>query len=560
MRGDTPTERKTNRMPIEYGSKARAKLLIGVNKLAKTVAVTLGPRGRNVALAKAFGNPVVTKDGVSVAKEIELSDPWENMGALLVREVASKTSDDAGDGTTTATVLAQFLFSEGMKFVAAGVAPVSLKRGMDKASAWLVDQIHGLSIPVKSQEDVENIATISANGDRALGKIVAEAVAKVGKDGVVNIEEGRGLETILDAVDGMQFEQGFVNPIFINSTEDQVAVYDNPAIMVTDYVVSACRPLLPMLEKLVETEVPLVVIAPNFEGEALPLFAQNHSQGKLKCVLIKAPGFGERQAEYLQDIAILTGATLISKQQGMTFDEVFHGDEPTACLGTVGRIRVTNRLTTLIDGGGEAEDIESRINQIRNQLERTGSEYDRDKLRERLGKLLGGVCVIKVGASTEIAMKELKARMEDALYATKASLDEGVTAGGGLTLIRAAQRVRILIQDDTQDEDRPPPTSDEIMGFNLVLKACEQPLKQIVLNAGESGPVWVERVKEAEDEFVGVDATDMTLKNLLDAGIIDPTRVVRSALVNAVSVASTMLTTETLVRKPKPKGAEESRG
>jgi chaperonin GroEL len=539
-------------MPIENGSKARAKLLAGVNKLAKTVAVTLGPRGRNVALAKTFGDPVVTKDGVSVAKEIELEDPWENMGALLVREVASKTSDDAGDGTTTATVLAQFMFSEGMKYITAGVAPISLKRGMDKAVAWLVEQVIALSIPVKSQEDVENIATISANGDRDLGKIVAEAVAKVGKDGVVNIEEGRGTETTLDAVDGMQFDQGFVNPVFITDPGSMSAVHDNPAIMVTDYVVSACRPMLPMLEKLVEDEVPLVIIAPNFEGEALPLFAQNLGQGKLKSLLIKAPGFGERQKEYLQDIAILTGATLISKDQGMTFDEVFHGDNPTGCLGTTGRIRSTAKQTTIIDGGGEPEEIEARINQIRGQMERTASEYDMDKLRERLGKLLGGVCVIKVGASTEIAMKELKARMEDALYATKASLDEGIVPGGGLALIRAAQRVRILIDDPTlreEDDASPSPSDDEVIGFNLVLKACEIPLKQIVTNAGESGSVWVQKVKEA-DEFDGVDATDMTIKNLLEAGVIDPTKVVRCALVNAVSIVSTMLTTETLIRKP----------
>ena len=538
-------------MPIENGSKARAKLLAGVNKLANTVAVTLGPKGRNVALAKAFGNPVVTKDGVSVAKEIELEDPWENMGALLVREVASKTSDDAGDGTTTATVLAQFMFAEGMKYVAAGVAPISLKRGMDKSVAWVVEQVMSLSIPVKSQDDIENIATISANGDRALGKIVAEAVAKVGKDGVVNIEEGRSTQTTLDAVDGMQFDQGFVSPIFINDPDNLSAVHDNPAVMVTDYLVSACRPMLPMLEKLVEDNIPLIIIAPNFEGEALPLFAQNHSQGKLKCLLIKAPGFGERQKEYLQDIATLMGATLISKDQGMTFDEVFHGENPTSCLGTCGRIRSTSKMTTIIDGGGEPEDIEARINQIRGQMERTGSEYDMDKLRERLGKLLGGVCVIKVGATTEVAMKELKARMEDALYATKASLDEGIVAGGGLTLIRAAQRVRILMEDPTlQDEDQVPPSDDEVIGFNLVLKACEIPLRQIVINAGESGPVWVQKVKDA-DEFVGCDATDMTLKNLLEAGIIDPTKVVRCAILNAVSVASTMLTTETLIRKPK---------
>jgi chaperonin GroEL len=540
-------------MPMQFGSQARASLLRGVNKLANTVSVTLGPRGRNVALEKKFGDPLVTKDGVSVAKEIELPDPWENIGALLLREAASKTSDDAGDGTTTATVLAQYLFAEGMKYIAAGVAPVSMKRGMDKALAFILDQVVGLSIPVKSQDDVENIATISANGDRTLGKIVAEAVAKVGKDGVVNIEEGRGTETVLDAVDGMQFDQGYVNAAFQNDPESQSAVYDNPAVMVTDYVVSACKPLLPMLEKLVEDNVPLVIIAPNFEGEAVPLFAQNNSMGKLKSVLIKAPGFGDRQKEYLQDIAVLTGATLVSKEAGMTFDEVFHGDNPTEVLGTAGRIRATAKVTTIIDGGGEPEAIETRINQIRGQMDRTGSEYDMDKLRERLGKLLGGVCVIKVGASTEIEMKELKARMEDALYATKASLDEGVVPGGGLALIRAAQRALLIMEDPTMEfEDNAKPNGhDEMLGFNLVFKACEAPLKQIVENAGESGPVWVYQVKQATDEFVGVDATDMTLKNLLEAGVIDPTKVVRSALTNAVSVASTMLTTECIIRKPE---------
>lgn len=538
-------------MPIRNGVQARKHLLEGVNKLAKTVAITLGPRGRNVALQKTFGDPLVTKDGVSVAKEIELEDPWENLGALLVREVASKTSDDAGDGTTTATVLAQFMFSEGMRYLAAGIAPISLKRGMDKAVAWVSEQVLGLSLPVKSQEDVENIATISANGDRALGKIVAEAVAKVGKDGVVNIEEGRGIETVVDTVDGMQFDQGFVHPIFMYDSEGQCTVFDGPGILVTDYPVTAIRPMLPMLERLVADKRALLVIAPNYDGEAIPTFAQNITKGSLQSCLVKAPGFGDRQKEYLQDIAILTGAILVSKDQGMNFDSVFQNTEdPLEVLGTAGRVRITAKNTTIIDGGGTPEDIEQRISQIRSEIDRTGSEYDRDKLKERLGKLLGGVCVIKVGAATEVEMKELKARMEDALYATKASLDDGVVAGGGLTLIRAAQRVQVLMQDEVYDEDYVPSTDEEMVGFNLVLKACEAPLRQIVDNAGQSGLVWVERVKAVEDEFVGVDATDMQLKNLLEAGILDPTKVVRSALLNSVSVVSTMLTTEILVRKP----------
>lgn len=534
-------------MPIKYGPDARKRLLSGVEQLAKAVAVTLGPRGRNVALQKNFGDPLVTKDGVSVAKEIDLEDPWEHMGALLVREVASKTSDDAGDGTTTATVLAHEMFRDGMRYLEAGIAPVAMKRGMDKAAAWLTDQIVALSIPVKSQENIENVATISANGDRHLGKIVAEAVAKVGKDGVVNIEEGRGIETTIDAVDGMQFDQGWVNPIFMLDPESQSTVLDVPLVMVTDFTVSACRPVLPMLEKLVQDDRSLVIIAPGFEGEALPLFAQNLKAGNLKACLVKAPGFGDRQKEYLHDIAVLTGATLITKDQGMTFETAFGGEDPLACLGTAGRIRVTGKNTTIIDGGGTPEAIEARISQIRMELSRSGSEYDSDKLRERLGKLLGGVCVIKVGAPTEVAMKELKARMEDALYATKASLDEGVVPGGGLTLIRAAQRVRILIASEEENG-----VSDEVeVGFNLVLRACEAPLRQIVANAGKNGEVWVERVLAVDDELVGVDATDMQLKNLLEAGVIDPTKVVRSALVNAVSVVSTMLTTETIIRKPE---------
>lgn len=524
-------------MPMKYGADARKSLLNGVARVAQTVGVTLGPRGRNVAMAKTFGDPLVTKDGVSVAKEIELADPWENMGAKMVMEVASKTSDDAGDGTTTATVLAHFLCKRGIALVEAGFPPISLKRGMDAALALLQEEILNLSIPIKDQTDIENVATISANGDRELGRIVADAVAKVGRDGVVNIEEGRGTKIEVDAVEGMQFDRGWLRPEFSQNGID--ITYDNPFILVTDHVVSACRPLLPFLEAVTEADRPLVIIAPDFEGEAIPLFVQNFKQGRIKAVLVKAPGFGIHQEAYLQDIATLTGAELIAKGQGLTFDSCFQDGEPIAWAGSAGRIRVTAKDTTILDGQGSEEAIDARIEQIRAEISRTGSEYDTDKLRERLGKLQGGVCVIKVGAASEVEMKELKARMEDALYATRASIDDGIVAGGGTTLIQAARAIEK--PEDLGD--------DESEGFKLVLEACHEPLNRIVSNAGESGAVWVSRVREA-DEHIGLDATDMTLKNLIEVGIVDPTKVVLSALTNAVSVSSTLLTTEVLIRKP----------
>lgn len=530
-------------MPIKFGSDARKPLLAGANQLADTVAVTLGPRGRNVCLQKTFGDPLVTKDGVSVAKEIELPDPDENMGALLVREAASKTSDDAGDGTTTAVVLARYLFREGMKLVEAGAAPVSLKRGMDKARDDVVEQVIGLSLPVKGQDDVENVATISANGDRELGKTVAEAVAKVGRDGVVNIEEGKGIETEIDAIDGLQFDRGWVRPEFGEGKTE--AVMDEPLILVTDFRLSGMRPLVPLLDAVAADGRLLLIIAPDFEGEAIPLFIQNLMMGKLKSMLVKAPGFGDKQRGMLEDIAILTGAEFICQGKGMTFASCF-GEEnertPLSYLGTAGRVRVTAKDCTIMDGGGEEEDIDKRIDQLRREADSSGSEYDADKIRERLGKLQGGVCVIRVGAPTEVAMKETKARMEDALYATRASIDEGVVAGGGATLVRAAQKTNGATFANTDEEH----------GFDLVLKACSEPLRQIVYNAGGSGEVWAFKVQEAGDHM-GVDAMDMTLKNMLEAGILDPTKVVRSALTNAVSIAGTMLTTACLIRKPEAK-------
>lgn len=529
-------------MPIKYGSEARQLLLNGVNKVAKTVAKTLGPRGRNVAIEKAFGDPLVTKDGVSVAKEIELSDPWENLGAKLVMEVASKTSDDAGDGTTTATVLANFLCTRGMTLIEAGINPMALKRGMEAALAEVCDAVEGQAVPINSQADIENVATISANGDRELGKLVAEAVAKVGRDGVVNIEEGRGTRTEIDSVEGMQFDRGWAHAGFSENGED--IVHDAPYILLTDYVVSACRPLLPLLDAVAAEERPLVIIAPDFDGEAFPLFLQNLKQRRLTSVLIKAPGFGIHQGPILEDLAVLTGAQLITKTQGLTFESCFKEGDLLAWLGSCGKIRVTSKNTTILDGAGDPDLIEERIRIIQGEIGHAGSEYDIDRLRQRLGKLQGGICVLKVGAHTEVAMKELKARMEDALYATRASIDSGIVSGGGSALLRAASKVSL----------RRDMSVEEAAGFKLVIEACEIPMSTILSNSGISnGSLLVSKVKELDEDYMGVDATDFKIKNLMEAGVIDPTQVVISSLTNAVSVSSTLLTTGAVIRKPTAK-------
>lgn len=528
-------------MPLEYGTKARQKLLVGVETLARTVAVTLGPKGRMVVLQKAFGNPLITKDGVSVAKEVELSDPFENMGAQLMREIASKTSDDAGDGTTTATVIGSYLFAKGLALLEAGLDPVALKRGMDQATADIVDGIVGLSLPIKGQLDIENVATVSANGDRALGKIIAECVAKVGTDGVITIEEGRGLKTEVDTVEGLKFDRGWVHVAFKGEAPTEL-VLDECRLLVTDLKIGNPKPLLPMLDRLLAEGNPLVIIAPEFDPVAVATFVQNLP--KLKSCLIKAPGFGAAQADVLEDIAALTGSQFITKGKGQNFDEVFK-DGDLAPLGLVGRIKVTDRTTTLMEGAGEEEVVEARIQQIKVQMSKSGSEYDRDRLNERLGRLQGGICIIKVGAATELEMKELKARMEDALYATRASIDEGVVAGGGITLIRASQKLATDLE------------GDELAGYRLVQRACEAPFRQIMDNAGDNSSLLLEKVKEAEDPFMGIDASNgMSMKNMLDAGIIDPVRVVRSSIINAVSAVGTMLTTECLVRKPGTKNPQ----
>lgn len=547
-------------MPIKYGTDARKRMLRGINKLADAVAVTLGPRGRNVGMDKAFGSPVVTKDGVSVAKEVDLHDPWEDMGSRLVKEVASKTSEDAGDGTTTATILARYLANHGVKLVEASLPPVEVKRGMDKAVQMLIEQVIGLSLPVKEQAHIENVATISANGDRNIGRVVADAVAKVGRDGVVNIEEGKTMETVVEATDGLQFDRGWANPVFCINTETQSSVLENPFILVTDINLSNIRPMIPVIEWILKQERSLLVIAPDFTGDFLPTLAVNLSQNKFKSVLVKAPAFGMQQVEMLRDIATLTGATMLSKDMGMNLESLT-GD----MLGTARTVTVKATTTTIVDGGGSAEAVNGRIQQLKTEIERSGSEYDKDKLRERMGKLLGGVCVIKVGAASELAMKELKARMEDALYATKASIDEGVVPGGGLTYLRAAQRVNEILdaakRGEIPDTNFDLPINDtEWAGFNLVLQACEEPLRLIVSNAGKVGEVFVEKVKEFEDDYVGVDATDLQFKHLPENGIIDPTKVVRCALANAVSVVGTVLLTEAVIRKPKAKPGDAAAG
>jgi chaperonin GroEL len=540
-----------NQMPLKFSTDARKQLLHGANQLADAVEVTLGPRGRNVVLQKTFGDPLVTKDGVSVAKEIELADGWENLGAQLILEVASKTSDDAGDGTTTATVLARHIYREGLKLVEAGMAPVDLKKGIDRAVSAVVEQIVGMSLPVKDQSDIENVATVSANGDRDLGKVVAEAVSKVGRDGIVNIEEGRGIETELEQVDGMQFDRGWLRSEFAPDGAAE-ATLENPLVLVTDFVISTCHPLLPMLEAVMNSKRSLLIVAPDFGGEAIPLFVQNHKAGRLHSMLVKAPAFGMRQTEVLQDIAILVGAEFISRAKGDTFEACFGKPgvpvaDPLALLGSAGRIKVTSKETVIMDGNGSEEDIDNRIEQIRGEVERSSSEYDADKLRERLGKLLGGICVIKVGAPSEVAMKELKARMEDALYATRASIDEGVVVGGGVALVRAAEGVSGALA--TVGEGRP--NTDEEHGFRMLLGACNEPFRCIIRNAGGSGDVLLAKILESENEHMGVDATDMSLKDMIEAGIIDPVKVVRNALTNAASVAGLMLTTECVIRKPR---------
>lgn len=524
---------------IIYGANTRDKILSGVNKLADAVRVTLGPKGRNVVLERSFGSPLITKDGVTVAKEIELEDKFENMGAQMVKEVASKTSDVAGDGTTTATVLAQAIFKEGLKLVAAGINPMAIKRGIDKAVDAVVKEMEKIAQPCKSRQEITQVATISANNDATIGNLIADAMDKVGKEGVITVEESKGLETYLEVVEGMQFDRGYISPYFVTDAEKMECVLDDPYILVYDKKISAMKDLLPLLEQIARSGKPVLIIAEDVEGEALATLVVNKLRGVLQCCAVKAPGFGERRKAMLQDIAILTGGTFVSEELGMKLENVQLSD-----LGKARRVVVTKETTTIIDGAGKKEDIEARIKQIRAQIEETTSDYDREKLQERLAKLVGGVAVIYVGAATETELKEKKARVEDALNATKAAVEEGIVPGGGTVYIRCLPVLENLKLD-----------GDEQYGVEIVKKALEAPLRQIALNAGYEGSIIVEKVKSEKDKM-GFDAETGEFKDLVSAGIIDPKKVSRCALQNAASIAGLLLTTEAMVAE-KPKKDEK---
>ncbi len=535
---------------VKFGEDARAKVLRGVNVLADAVTVTLGPRGRNVVLEKSWGAPTVTKDGVTVAKEIELPDKFENMGAQMVKEVASKTSDVAGDGTTTATVLARAIFTEGAKLVAAGHDPMSLKRGVDRAVTAVVEELKKLSKSTKGKDEIAQVGTVSANGDRPIGDMIAEAMEKVGKEGVITVEEAKSLDTQLEVVEGMQFDRGYSSPYFVTDPERMEAVLEDAYILIHEKKISVMKDLLPLLEQISRSGKPLLVIAEEVEGEALATLVVNKIRGTLQCCAVKAPGFGDRRKAMLEDIAILTGGRMIAEELGLKLENVGLKE-----LGRCKRVVVDKDNTTLIDGAGKKADIEGRIKQIRAQIEETTSDYDREKLQERLAKLVGGVAVIRVGAATEVEMKEKKARVEDAMHATRAAVEEGIVAGGGVALLRARSALDTLKLDD-----------EEQAGVNIVRRALEEPLRWIARNAGQDGSVVLEKVREAKGAF-GFNAQTEEYEDLIKAGIIDPTKVVRTALQNAASVAGLLLTTEAMVaEKPKeekpappsmPHGAED---
>ena len=516
---------------VLFGDDARVKMVRGINVLADAVKVTLGPKGRNVVLERAFGGPTVTKDGVSVAKEVELKDKFENMGASMVREVASKTSDNAGDGTTTATVLAQAIVDEGMKFVAAGMNPMDLKRGIDKAVAAAIEQLKVLSKPTTTNKEIAQVGSISANSDSEIGEIISEAMDKVGKEGVITVEDGKSLKNELEVVEGMQFDRGYLSPYFINVPEKQAAVFENPFILLHDKKISNIRELLPVLEQVAKAGRPLVIIAGDIDGEALATLVVNSIRGILKVVAVKAPGFGDRRVAMLEDIAILTGGTVISSTVGLSLDKA-----TLAQLGSAKKVEVTKENTTIIDGAGSAENIENRVLNIRTQIEAATSDYDREKLQERVAKLAGGVALIKVGAATEVEMKEKKARVEDALHATRAAVEEGIVPGGGVALIRAKQAILGLKGDNDEQN----------AGIRIVLRAMEEPLRQIVKNAGEEPSVVVNQVAQGEGNY-GYNAQTGEYGNLVEMGVLDPTKVTRTALQNAASVASLILTTDCMV-------------
>ncbi|MFZ8919879.1 MAG: chaperonin GroEL [bacterium] len=533
---------------IIFGADNRDQLLAGVNKMANAVRVTLGPKGRNVLIEKSFGAPLVTKDGVTVAKEIELENKLENMGAQMVKEVASKTSDVAGDGTTTATVLAQAIVNEGNRNLAAGANPMDLKRGIDKAVAAATSRLHEISKSVSSSKEISQVGTISANSDETIGDIIAEAMEKVGKDGVITIEEAKSAETSLDVVEGMQFDRGYLSPYFVTDSERMEVVLEDPYVILVEKKVSNMKDMLPVLEQIAKTGKPFMIIAEDVEGEALATLVVNKIRGTLKCSAVKAPGFGDRRKAMLEDIAILTGGQVVSEDMGMKLEDLtLHN------LGQAKSIVIDKDNTTIIDGAGDKENIKGRINQIRAQIEETTSDYDREKLQERLAKLAGGVAVINVGAATEIEMKEKKARVEDALHATRAAVEEGIVPGGGVALARCIEAVQSVISNETN--------ADQKVGASIILRAIEAPLRQIVSNAGLEGALIIDKVKGNSDVNYGFNAAAGTYVNMIESGIIDPTKVVRTALENAASVAGLLLTTEAGIHElPKEESAAPAGG
>ena len=530
---------------VQFGNEVRQKMVSGVNTLANAVRVTLGPKGRNVVVDRAFGGPHITKDGVTVAKEIELKDKFENMGAQMVKEVASKTNDVAGDGTTTATVLAQAIVAEGMKYVTAGMNPTDLKRGIDKAVAALVEELKNIAKPCDTSKEIAQVGSISANSDEQVGAIIAEAMEKVGKEGVITVEDGKSLENELDVVEGMQFDRGYLSPYFINDAEKQIAALDNPFVLLFDKKISNIRDLLPVLEQVAKASRPLLIIAEDVEGEALATLVVNNIRGILKTVAVKAPGFGDRRKAMLQDIAILTGGTVIAEEVGLSLEKATLED-----LGQAKRIEIGKENTTIIDGFGDAAQIEARVAEIRQQIETATSDYDKEKLQERVAKLAGGVAVIKVGAATEVEMKEKKDRVEDALHATRAAVEEGVVAGGGVALLRARAALENLHTGN----------ADQEAGVQIVLRAVESPLRQIVANAGGEPSVVVNKVLEGKGNY-GYNAGSGEYGDMIEMGVLDPAKVTRSALQHAASIAGLMLTTDCMIAEiPEEKPAMPDMG
>ncbi len=531
---------------ITLGEKSRAAILRGVNKLTDTVKITLGPKGRNVVLDKKYGSPTITKDGVTVAKEFELKDAMENMGAQMVREVASRTSDVAGDGTTTATVLAQAIFREGVRTVAAGANPMALKRGIDKAVEHASREIRRLAKPV-TQDMIAQVGTISANGDNTIGKLIAEAMQKVGKDGVITVEESKTIDTALEVVEGMQFDRGYISPYFVTNAETMDVVLENPVILLSEKKISAMRDMLPILEQVARLGKPILIIAEDVEGEALATLVVNKLRGSLNVAAVKAPGFGDRRKAILEDIAVLTGGKVISDELGIRLENVMLEE-----LGSARKVTIDKETTTIIDGGGDPKDLQGRVKTLKAQIEDSTSDYDREKLQERLAKLLGGVAIIRVGAATETELKEKKARVEDAMHATRAAVEEGIVPGGGVVLIRAAKalhKFRLFERDEYGNVNG---DEDEQIGVNIVKRALEEPLRQIVANAGKEGAVIVERVRSEKNPSVGYNVVTEKFEDLLAAGVIDPAKVTRCALQNAASIAGLMLTTEVLISELQP--------